>query len=127
MLPLRHRHVWIVASAVLVAAVVYGSLQPNLAIPAPTNFDKVEHLSAYLALAVWFTGLYPRGGYWKVAVALLALGLSMEVLQGLMNIGRSAELLDMVANTAGVLAGVLLGVWFTGGWARRIESWLGSN
>jgi len=127
MLPLRHRHLWVAMSAVLLAVVIYGSLMQGLAVPLPGNFDKVEHLTVYLALAVWFSGLYPRAGYWKVAVGLLSLGLAMEILQGLMRVGRAAEVLDMVANTVGVGIGLALSLGLTGGWARRVEAWLSSS
>jgi hypothetical protein len=127
MLPLRHRRLWVAMSAVWVAAVIYGSLKPNLALPVPSNFDKVEHLTVYLALSLWFTGLFPRASYWRVAASLLVLGLSMEILQGLMKAGRSAELLDMVANTAGVAGGHILALAHTGGWARKVESWLNTT
>ena len=127
MLPLRHRRFWIALSAVLVASVVYGSLKPHLDLPVPAGFDKVEHFSAYFALAVWFTGIHDRAGYARVAAGLLALGASMEVLQGLMHMGRTADFLDMAANTAGVVAGLALALCCTGGWARRVEAWLGST
>jgi VanZ family protein len=127
MLPLRHRRLWIALSAVLLAAVVFASLQPNLGPRVPANVDKIEHLVAYVALAVWFTGLVVRDRYWTVAVGLLAFGAAIEVLQGLMNIGRSAEWLDMLANTLGIGVGFVIATWVTGGWSRRFESWLSST
>jgi VanZ family protein len=125
MLPLRHRRVWVVLSAVLVAATAYASLVPHLPLPpVPAGFDKLEHFTAYCALAVWFTGLYPRTRYWRVVAGLLTLGAGIEVAQGVMQLGRSAELLDMIANAAGVGVGLLLALALTGTWARRVESWL---
>jgi VanZ family protein len=125
MLPLRHRHLWITMSLVLLAAVLFASLQPDFGPVVPANFDKVEHLAAYVVLAVWFTGLVARGRYWVVAGGLLALGVLVEVLQGLMNLGRSAEVSDMLANTLGVVVGITISLRSTGGWAPRLESWLG--
>ncbi len=90
----------------------------------PDGFDKVEHFTAYCGLAVWFTGLYPRTRYWLVVSGLLALGLAVEIAQGVMQLGRSAEFFDMVANAVGVGVGLLLALALTGGWARRVESWL---
>jgi glycopeptide antibiotics resistance protein len=55
----------------------------------------------------------------------LALGLLIEVLQWRMNLGRSAETLDMLANALGVGVGITLALLITGGWAPRLESWLG--
>jgi VanZ family protein len=124
MLPLRYRRLWVAISAVLLAAVIFASLQPNFGPPMPHNFDKLEHLSAYLVLSVWFTGLVARERYWVVVCGLLALGLSIEVLQGVMNVGRSAEALDMLANTVGVVVGLTIALGLTGHWALRVESWL---
>ena len=76
MLPLRHRRLWIALSGFLLAAVVFASLQPNIGPRVPANFDKLEHLSAYVVLAVWFTGLVVRDRYWTVVVGLLVLGAS---------------------------------------------------
>ena len=124
MLQLRHRPFWIAASAVLVLGVVWGSLQTAFGGPAPRGFDKVEHFSTYLFLAVWFTGLFARPRWWAVVVALLVLGASMEAGQLMMHAGRTADVRDMAANTAGIVAGLLLALLLTGGWAQRVESWL---
>lgn len=124
MLHLRFRPYWIIASTLLVLSVVWGSLQTSLHDQVPQGFDKVEHFSTYLILAVWFTGLLARGRWWSVVIALLALGASMEAGQYLMHAGRTADVLDMAANTAGITAGMLLALALTGGWAQRVESWL---
>ncbi len=124
MIPLRYRRLWLALSVALVGAILYSSLAPSLALPVPDGFDKVEHFTAYCGLALWFTGLYPRARYWQVVIGLLALGLGVEIAQGAMQLGRSAEALDMAANAAGVGAGLLLALALTGGWAQRVESWL---
>jgi VanZ family protein len=127
MIPLRYRRLWVAMSVALVGVIVYTSLAPSLALPTPDGFDKVEHFTAYFGLALWFTGLYPRARYWQVVTGLLALGLAVEIAQGAMRLGRSAEVLDMAANAAGVVAGLLLALALTGGWAQRVESWLSSR
>jgi VanZ family protein len=126
MVPLRHPRLWLAMSVALVAAIVYSSLAPDFELPVPTpdGFDKVEHFTAYCGLALWFTGLYPRARYWQVVTGLLALGLAVEIAQGTMQLGRSADVLDMLANAVGVLVGLLLALSLTGGWAQRVESWL---
>jgi VanZ family protein len=124
MLALRHRLAWIVASVALVAIVVWGSLQTAVHVDAPHGFDKVEHFSTYMVLALWFTGLYARPRWWAVVLVLLALGLSMEISQYLMHAGRDADPYDMAANTAGVAVGLLLAWLATGGWAQKVEGWL---
>lgn len=124
MLDLRYQPFWIAASAVLVLGVVWGSLQTSLSAEVPQGFDKVEHFGTYLFLAVWFTGLMARRGWWLVAATLLLLGAVMEAVQYIMHAGRTADVNDMAANTAGVAAGLLLAALLTGGWAQRVESWL---
>jgi len=124
MLNLRYRPFWIAASVVLVLGVVWGSLQTVFGGEVPQGFDKVEHFSTYMFLAVWFTGIFARPRWWLVVLALLALGASMEAGQYIMRAGRTADVYDMAANTAGVAAGLLLAALLTGGWAQRFESWL---
>jgi VanZ family protein len=124
MIPLRHRALWLAMSAILVAFIVYASLVPDLALPVPGGFDKVEHFTTYCVLAVWFTGLYPRGRYWRVVAALLALGAGLEIAQGVMGLGRTADVFDMAANAAGIGVGLALALTLTGNWARRVEAWL---
>jgi hypothetical protein len=125
MLPLAHAPAWIVASVLLVAAVVYASLVPSAPVADVGNLDKAAHALAYAALATWFGGLFPRARYGRVGLALCGLGLGLEILQQAMGWGRSGDPYDMAANVAGIAAGLLLGLWFTGGWALRFEAWLG--
>jgi VanZ family protein len=82
MLQLRRRRLWIAMSLALLAAVLLASLQPDFGPAAPTGFDKVEHLIAYVLLAVWFTGLVARRRYWAVAAGLLALVCSSKCCSG---------------------------------------------
>jgi VanZ family protein len=124
MLNLRYRKLWLLASVVLVLGVIWGSLQNVVSGPRIHGIDKFEHFGTYLVLAVWFTGLFMRPRWWVVGAGLLGLGLAMEVGQYLMSAGRVADVRDMVANAAGVLTGLLLAGWLTGGWAQRVESWL---
>lgn len=124
MLDLRYRAFWFAASTVLVLLVVWGSLSAAMGGPTPRGFDKVEHFTTYMVLAVWFTGLYSRPRWWWVVAALLALGAAMEAGQYLMRAGRTADVYDMAANTAGVAAGIVVALLLTGGWAQKIESWL---
>jgi VanZ family protein len=126
-LPLVHARAWIAASTLLVAALVYASLGPPVPAPEVDNFDKLGHFLAYATLAAWFGGLFPRSRYAWVALALCGLGLALEILQQQMGRGRSGDPYDMAANAAGVVAGLLLGLGYTGGWAVRIEAWLGRS
>jgi len=127
MLPLAYARLWAAASAALIVVVIYGSLGAGMQVPGLFGFDKLQHFGTYCVLAVWFTGLVSRRNYWKAALALVCLGLGMELLQQSMGRGRIGEPLDMAANALGVAAGVAVALWQTGGWARRIEAWLVRN
>ena len=128
MLPLAHAPAWIVASVLLVVAVLYLSLAP-LHVPAelPAHFDKIEHAAAYVFLVVWFTGLVARPRYWRVMVALVVFGLMIEFLQAAMPLGRQGDPWDVLANVTGIGIGLALARWMTGGWALKAEAWLSRN
>ena len=128
MLQLAHLRAWVVASAALIGAVLYLSLAPiEPQVELPANFDKFEHALAYTFLAVWFAGLYARKDYWRIGLALAMLGLTIEILQHVMALGRFGDPRDMVANVAGIGLGLVVAVWRTGGWALKVETWLSRN
>ncbi len=125
MLPLRYGRAWVAIGVALLALVVYGSLSANPQDLLPVSpFDKLNHVAAYTLLAFWATGLVQRAHYGKVALVLAALGLALEGLQYAMAQGRMAEPLDMVANLAGIAAGLLAGTPFASGWTAGVEAWL---
>ena len=127
MLPLAHARVWLAASVLVVVAVIVASLTPGSQGPDMGQLDKLGHLLAYAGLAVWFGGLLARGRYWAVAVGLALLGIGLEVLQELVATNRTGDPRDVVANVAGIGAGLWLSWWRTGGWAPRMEAWLKRN
>ena len=88
-----------------VAAIVWLSLTPS---PPKVDFeqsDKLGHFLAYGSLMLWFCILYAatkaRIGY---AVGFIAMGVGLEFIQGMLGY-RTYEVLDMLANTIGVLLG----------------------
>ena len=89
----------------MVAGIVWLSLTPS---PPTVDFeasDKVGHLAAYGILMLWFCRLYYFAATRMLLGALfVAMGIGLEFAQGALGF-RSYELLDMLANTAGVLLG----------------------
>ena len=124
MLPLKFARAWWIASALLILALIVGSLGTGPHLPLPGRFDKLQHFGAYCFLAVWFGGLFARPHFWRIALALGALGLAIEVLQAGMHRGREGDPLDMVANALGIACGFAVAIWLTAGWAPKIEAWL---
>lgn len=124
MWPLKFPRLWIAASCVIVAAALYTCLAP-VAMLAPQLelfSDKLEHTLGYVGLAVWFGGLYPPARYGWVAIGLFCLGLGVEILQELMNVGRHADARDLLANILGIAAGLLIARLGLGQWTRRVEA-----
>lgn len=77
-------------------------------------FDKIVHFFIYFIFTLfllagfnrWHTVLKFKSILISFAIAFLC-GLSVEVLQEVMNIGRTGDSFDMLANTGGILAGIL--------------------
>jgi hypothetical protein len=119
----QHWLFWYVIGAAMVLAVLVTCLVPSHDLPSVNVNDKVEHFTAYIALAVWFGGLSEPRSYFKLTFWLLLLGGGIEIAQGLMGLGRQAEWNDFFADGAGVLAGLLLCLAGLRHWASWIEHW----
>jgi VanZ family protein len=121
LLSLRYPVLWAALGWLFVISVATGSL-----LPAPVvddlmdDNDKLMHASAYLMLMVWFGGLYPRRKHLRIAVALLGLGIALDLLQGLTST-RSLDVYDMVANSLGLGVGFALSTLLLEGWCQRLE------
>jgi len=110
---------WLAAGLALMALIVWGSLTPtppHIELPLP-DFDKVEHLGAYLLLTAWFSAALPRRWLW-VTVSFAVLGGAIEILQGYT--GRDPEWGDWLADCIGVAAGA----WYPARWALRLRLFL---
>ena len=112
---------WLIGWA-LVLATINESLQRNVwKVAEVMPSDKLTHFTGYLLLALWFAGVARRSRYVVVGLLLVGLGGSLEVAQGLMHEGRSAEWLDMLANTLGISTGLGVAALGLGNWMVWIE------
>jgi len=84
--------------------------------------DKWLHGLTFLVLALWFAGQYRAQSYWRLAAGLMAFGFLIEVCQ-LMVSYRTADWVDIGANTAGIIAGLAVASAGLGGWCLRVEAW----
>jgi hypothetical protein len=106
---------WAFAVTVLVSLAVL--FVPASGVPvAPPGVDKLVHVLLFAALAV--TARWAGIGVRAVAGLLLGYAAASELLQALPVLGRSAELVDWLADAGGVLVG--LAVWEGAG--RRIAA-----
>jgi VanZ family protein len=88
-----------------VAITLVVSLIPPLVKEGVTHGDKLVHLIGYAVLMFWWAQLVIQQR-WKLAVAVVPLGIAIEGLQGLTP-DRQPDLLDALANSCGVLFGWL--------------------
>jgi VanZ family protein len=105
---LRYRRLWFFVGVVLAGAVTVICLLPNSELPTFHVWDKLEHGMAWVALAFWFGSVVVRRDIIWVGLSLVALGGAIELLQGWMGLGRSADINDLVADSVGILIGLLL-------------------
>ena len=111
--PLRHLPFWIGLWALAVLGVTVVCLVPPPPLPPlPENGDKAEHFIAYFLLSASAVQLFRRGRplLWA-GVGLVLMGVCIEFAQGALTSNRSADAMDAIANTIGVLAG--MGTAFT--------------
>ena len=96
------RFVWIFIGWAMVAATLYLSLltlqMPKIDI---NHADKIYHFIAYAGMMIWFSQAYLAHTRWRIAGLLIALGIAIEFIQPYT--GRQFDLLDMLANSSGVL------------------------
>lgn len=104
----------------MLGVVAFLSLMPDP--PGADVNDKLLHFSAYAGLSACFSTLVRDHRQLSgVAIGLIGYGILIEILQGLTGY-RFMEALDVVANSAGVMTGLL--VWLTPlpSWFRRLEA-----
>lgn len=107
--PLRRPRLWLGLWWCGIAAVVLCSLLPAFLLPeVPQGGDKLEHFGAYALLAAAAVQLFtPRRALLRAGSGLVALGIGLEIAQGLFTTTRQMDVFDALANTLGVTAGLL--------------------
>lgn len=116
--PLNRPGLWygIAYSILLLVAILSLIPSPNMGVS-----DKLLHFIAYFALSAGFTTLNQHAGKLiAIALGLILYGVLLEILQGLTGY-RMMDGMDMLANSAGVVTGLL--VWLTPlpPWFRELE------
>lgn len=119
---LRYRRLWFGVGIAIALVVAVVCLMPGGKLPDVRVSDKTEHLLAFAMLAFWFGSIVVRRDLLWLALALLAFGALIEVAQGLMRLGRQADVNDVVADGAGILIGLALALTPLGRWARWLEN-----
>lgn len=106
--PLRHARFWLSLWGAAVLAVIVVCLIPPPPLDLPQNSDKVEHFLAYFLLAASAVQVFAtRRALWVAGVGLVLMGVGIEWAQGALTDNRMADPIDALANTSGVVAGML--------------------
>jgi VanZ family protein len=129
MLPLQYGRLWRVLSTALLLFVLAAALAPSWwfdtkaeALSWFENADKWLHALTFLALTLWFSGLFARTAWGWMLLGLLCFGLLIEACQFFVSY-RMADWMDMGANTLGILLGTAIAAAGLGEWGLRLEAW----
>ena len=107
------------AQLLLVAILSLAPATPNVG-----GSDKLGHFLAYAALSVGFSVIVrQRKTLWWILFGLISFGVLMEYLQGLTGY-RYADPEDALANSAGVVFGLLFHFSFLRGVLLKVDSCL---
>jgi VanZ family protein len=117
---LRFAWLWWAVGWVLVVATITESLKPKVFLQGVAN-DKTLHFLGYFALAFWFGGVCRRSRYPVLGVLLIALGGALEIGQAVMNMGRTGDWRDFLANSIGIASGLAICAVGLGQWMVWIE------
>ncbi len=96
---------WLSLTIIVFIAITFLSLWPLPQLPSVPGTDKTHHLIAYAVLAFPVAIRRPEKWLWIVLFFIVYSGF-IELVQPYVN--RYGEWLDMAANTAGVICGLLL-------------------
>ena len=107
---------WLLLTLFLLAAISTLSLWPAEHLPQVPGSDKTHHFIAYAALMLPTALRKPK--YWLViALCFMLFSGAIELIQPYVN--RYGEWLDMLANTGGVICGIVLAellLWLNKKW-----------
>lgn len=102
-----------ILAVILASVIAQQSLSVSNAQGAIPHLDKLVHLIAYGALGTFALPALPRLSPILVFIGLGLFGITIEFLQGVMGLGRTADILDAVSNLAGLALAVLFWVIMT--------------
>lgn len=120
---LRYRRLWFAVGVLLVLVVLALSIMD---LPAPVDSlmvqDKLMHAIAYAGLMGWFSQIFRHDLTRLILViGLVFMGVGVEFIQG-STAHRHFDVLDMIANTSGVILAWALAYTWVGNVLPWVES-----
>ena len=122
---LRFKRLWLAFGLLLVSGVTYASVA---SVPAQVTTlvfnDKLTHVAVYACLMGWFSQIFRHDLTRLIFVVLLSgMGIGIEFIQAATPT-RNFEVLDMIANTSGVVLAWALAYTWVGTVLWRAESFV---
>lgn len=118
---LRLARLWWSVGWVMVLYITISCLEPPRYVPNLHLWDKAEHALAFFGMSVWFGGLVRRSRYPVIAFLMLLFGAGIEIAQGVMRVGRDADVMDWVADAVGIAVALSVLYLGLGAWTRWVE------
>ena len=84
------------------------AVMPAKEAPSFSSSDKVEHMVAFLTLAILAGFAYPRAGVLRIGLWLAAFGAFIEFSQAIPVLNRDASVYDWIADVAALGIGLLV-------------------
>jgi VanZ family protein len=122
---LRLARFWWAVGWAIVVFITVSTLEPPRYVPNLHMWDKLEHATAFFGMTCWFGGLVRRKRYLWVAFSMVLFGAGIEVVQGLMRVGRTADVWDFAADSVGIAVALALLYLGLGSWTRWLEQLVG--
>lgn len=121
----RRPWLWVSLWLALFAVIAAGSLMPADDLPPVdiSGFDKFQHFVGYAVLSTGAVMLFARLRTQALAaLAIIAFGIGIEFAQDGLTPDRMGDAADVLANTLGALAGLLLSATPVAGWLQRLDA-----
>ena len=125
MRPFRRPWLWLSAWVALFALIAAGSLMSADKLPPVDldGFDKLQHFAGYAVLAVGGVLLFAKLRAQALAVlVVIAFGIGIEFAQASLTTDRMGDAADVLANSLGALAGLLLSATPAAQWLQRLDA-----
>jgi len=99
----------LIIAIIVTVSILYLSLMRmpkyNIAI---SHIDKLQHCIAYFTLSIsWLLNFYKQNKKYLVVISCILFGIIIEILQQTITSYRTGDYLDIIANSVGVLLGLL--------------------
>lgn len=99
----------LIIAIIVTVSILYLSLMRmpkyNIAI---SHIDKLQHCIAYFTLSIsWLLTFYKQNKKYLVVISCILFGIIIEILQQTITSYRTGDYLDIIANSVGVLLGLL--------------------